>query len=123
MALALFRWYWTLSSQKLTAISSYRKVDIAMAHASKWVLMLLLLLMPISGIIMSLASGRSIKFFGLFSVPAMEEKNKALAELFHDVHSSAGWAIAVLVSLHVIFALIHHFVKKDITLMRMLGRS
>lgn len=122
LALVVFRWYWTLSNQKVAAIESYTKMDIGLAHAGKWFLMLLMLIMPASGLAMSIAAGRAVNFFGLFKIPAFAEQNRSLAGMFHDVHVYAAWGLTILISVHFVFALKHHLIDKDNTLNRMLGR-
>lgn len=122
LVLALFRWFWVLSNEKVGALDSYSKMEIGLAHAGKWFLMLLMLVMPASGLIMSIAGGRAVDFFGLFKIPAFAEANKSLAGMFHDVHVYAAWGLSIIIGLHLLFALKHHFLDKDATLQRMLGR-
>ncbi|WP_196140999.1 cytochrome b [Aliikangiella sp. G2MR2-5] len=123
LVLALFRWYWVLSNEKLSAPEGFTKKDIGLAHASKWSLMLMMLVMPVSGMVMSIAAGRAINVFGLFKVPALAEANRPIAGFFHDVHEISAWIIAILVGLHILFALKHHLLNKDETLLRILGRN
>ncbi|TQV89634.1 cytochrome b [Aliikangiella coralliicola] len=123
LILALFRWYWTLSNKKLQPLESYSQLDIKLAHAGKWFLMLLILLMPVSGLIMSIAAGKSVNMFGLFTIPGLDEKNHQIAGLFHSVHEIAAWIISAVVGLHILFAFKHHWLSKDATLTRMLGKN
>jgi cytochrome b561 len=123
LLLALFRWYWMLSSPKVAPQSSYTRLDIKAALASKWLLMVLLLLMPLSGFLMSATAGRSLSVFGLFEVPKLMEADRALAGFFNQAHSYIGWTLTVVVTLHFVFVLKHHFIRKDATLTRMLGKK
>jgi cytochrome b561 len=41
----------------------------------------------------------------------------------HETHEIAGWTIIVAISLHIAGAIKHHFIDKDNTLRRMLGKN
>ena len=66
------------------------------------------------------ASNFKLKWFGLFSIPALWGPDKELKHLAEDVHEWLSWAIVTLVVLHVAGALKHHFVDRDDVLRRML---
>jgi len=123
LLLALFRWYWMLTSQKLTPLASFSKFDIKASILSKWLLMSLILLMPLSGFLMSVATGKALSIYGLFNIPSLMEQNKPLAGFFHSMHGYLAWAITTVVALHIIFAFKHHLIRKDDTLNRMLARK
>ena len=123
LCLASFRWYWVLTNPKPKPLENWSKLDTALSHATKWILMLMMLTMPIAGIIMSRASGNAIDFFGLFTIPAFAEKNESLANLAHEAHEIGGIVIAIIIVLHILAALKHHFISKDSTLKRMLGKN
>lgn len=87
---------------------------------------LLLYLLPFalmfSGYFISTADGRAVEVFGLISVPAMPfeiENQEDIAGLIHEV---LAWLTMGLAGLHALAALKHHFIEKDQTLNRMLGR-
>ncbi len=123
LVLALFRWYWMLTSEKLQSLPGWEKKDIAISHATKWLLMLMLLGMPVSGWLMSMAAGHGINFYGLFDIPVLMEKSKAVGGFFHEMHEIGAYAISAVVVLHILAALKHHLIVKDDTLNRMLGRK
>lgn len=84
----------------------------------------LLLLLPIgmvvSGVLRSLAYGRSIKVFGLDFIPKLMEKNEALHAAASNAHVVFAWALVACIALHAGAALWHHYVSRDGTLRRML---
>ena len=123
LVIALFRWYWVLTNEKPKPLDNWSKADIALSHATKWLLMILIVLMPVAGIIMSLFNGHDISFFGLFNIEAMAEKNKMLSGIAHTIHEKGAWVIAIIAGLHILAAFKHHFMSKDETLNRMLGRN
>ncbi len=79
-----------------------------------------MLIMPISGVIMSMAGGYKISLFGLYTLPMLMEKNKALGGLAHEIHEISTTVFIVLLILHLGAALKHHFILKDNLLRRML---
>ena len=78
-----------------------------------------MLLMPISGYLMSTFSGYGISFFGWFQLPKLVAEHKAYAQCCYQFHQMLSYVIIALVSAHVIAAIYHHFVKKDNVLKRM----
>lgn len=72
-----------------------------------------------TGILNTLYAGRSISFFKLFAIPGFE-RNHELHEFYEDMHI-LGWQIlAIVIGLHALAALYHHFVRKDDSLKRMM---
>ena len=83
-------------------------------------LYLVLIIMPLSGWIMSVAAGHLPHFFSYhLSLPFVPE-NKALSNTMFETHHAIAILIIVLVSIHILAALYHHFIKKDNVLKRMM---
>lgn len=73
-----------------------------------------LILMPLSGWIMSVAADRIPSYFGLFNVPIPGlGPDKSLAEFMEQAHVIIAWTIIMLLVLHISGALKHHFINKD----------
>lgn len=82
---------------------------------------LLLILMPLSGWIMSVAADRIPSYFGLFNVPFPGiGPNESLAGLMAETHYIIACTLIVLIVLHVSGALKHHFINRDHVLKSML---
>ena len=92
------------------------------AVAVHWFLLLGTLLMPISGMMLSLGGGHPIDVFGLFTIGPWQ-KNDGLHEVGEAIHGLGGKLLILAVVLHVAGALKHHIVDRDGTLRRMLGAS
>ncbi len=102
---------------------------------AKWVHQLLLIstvAMPISGVLFSSISGHGIAVFGLplltpnFDAAKPGEVisyNESLEVLAQTLHEYFGYAVVALLLLHIAGALKHHWVDKDATLLRMLGKT
>ncbi len=78
----------------------------------KKALYLMLLLVPLSGYVMSSAGGYPISFFGLFDVPLLIEKNKAIGGFAHDLHGPLAFTLLALVVLHIAGAIKHRLADK-----------
>ncbi|WP_338621716.1 cytochrome b [Agarivorans sp. OAG1] len=97
-------------------------IKLKMAHLGHIALYLLMLAMPISGLIMSLSGGHDVKFFGLFTIAGFAEKNESLNEIGSAIHHYGGQLLYVVLAVHVLAALYHHFILKDDTLKRMTSK-
>ena len=90
------------------------------AHGVHWALYGLMFALPITGWLISSASGLPVSFFGWFVLPDIISPNKELQELFSEVHEFLAYALIVTFCAHVAAALKHHFINKDDILRRML---
>ena len=77
----------------------------------------------ISGYLISTADGKPISVFGWFDVPATLADAGAQADFAGALHFWLAWSVVVLSVMHGFMALKHHFIDKDDTLKRMLGKS
>lgn len=100
--------------------SSMSPLELTLARYMHIALYAAMLIMPISGILMSLFGGYPVSFFGLFELPKFDNKNETLGSLFYITHVWSSYAIIPLVAGHTTAALYHHYVKKDDVLKRML---
>lgn len=89
------------------------------SHAMHHTLYVLMFAVPMSGWVMSSAKGFKTVWFGVLPLPDLVGKNKALGELLTGVHQSLNYILLLLVVLHVVAALKHHYVDKDDILTRM----
>ncbi|AJQ96860.1 cytochrome b [Gynuella sunshinyii] len=109
-------------------VREYPKIEHSVAHAAHWILILATVLMPISGMMGSGAGGHGISIFGLELVPSNYQDDKAIpfnetvASIGHVLHTWLGYILAATIALHLLGAFKHHWVDKDLTLKRMLGK-
>lgn len=89
------------------------------AHALLYVLLFAVM---IAGYLISTADGRSIEVFGLFSVPATLSGIENQEDIAGEIHEVLAFILIGLTLLHTAAALKHHFIDRDRTLKRMLGR-
>jgi len=82
-------------------------------------LYLMMILMPLSGFLMSNLSGYPVPFYGLFTIDSLWQ-NKLVAGLSHEFHEIGGYIFALLIAGHILGGLFHHFILKDGVLKRMI---
>jgi cytochrome b561 len=80
-----------------------------------------MLLLPVLGVTARLGGGYGLTFFGVNVVARTDVKIPWL-EAIGSLHSPIAWLFVFLVIGHIAAALFHHFVKRDRTLLRMLGQ-
>jgi cytochrome b561 len=81
-------------------------------------LYILMIAMPISGWLMLNANGKVVPFFGL-ELPTLIAEDKSLGRQLHDLHEIGATVGYVLIGLHTVAALFHHYVMKNNVLLRM----
>lgn len=80
----------------------------------------LLLLIPLSGWLYSSATGVQVVYLGMFPLPNLVPKDKALADVLRFTHVGLNVLLVLVICLHIAAALKHHFYDKDAVLARML---
>ena len=94
-----------------------------LAHLIQWALLLGAIIIPIAGIMLSRSAGYDTNFFGLFTIPGLSEKNEGLQNIASTVHELVAFLVLALASIHAIGAIKHHFIDKDSTLKRIIGKE
>ena len=117
--LLIFRLIWNFSQSRPVPLESNPRV-IILAKLGHWAIYLLIILLLISGYLISTAKGQGIDVFGWFELPAVFSDNADRGEVAGSIHAVIGTIFILMIMLHAIAALIHHFNFKDRTLKRML---
>lgn len=117
-ALVLFRLFWRIGHKPPALVSTLKAWERKLANAGHHSLYLLMVLVPVSGLVMSAFSKFGVKWFGLPLIPGLDDK--ALRDVFTEVHEVVGLILLAVIIVHVLGALKHHFLDKDETLKRML---
>ncbi|MBX7278857.1 cytochrome b [Pseudomonas sp. ERGC3:05] len=122
-AIMLVRIVWRLISPPPPPLASYSRltrIGAAFGHAF---LYLGLFAVMIAGYLISTADGVGIPVFGLFEIPAVVSGLPDQADTAGVVHLYLAWVLVVFAGLHGVAAFKHHFIDRDATLTRMLGRK
>lgn len=116
--LLVFRFVWnTLQGKPKPLGSRLENVAAKFAHG---VIYLLLLLIVVSGYLISTADDRPIEVFTWFAVPSLGELFENQADIAGELHFYFAAVLIGLAIIHGLAALKHHFIDKDATLTRML---
>ena len=119
--LTLFRFIWRhISAAPKTEGSALEKVASKFVHAAMY---LLLIMLFVSGYLISTEDGRSIEVFNLFSVPGIGALFEGQADISGEIHFYTAWALIVFAAIHALAAIKHHVIDKDNTLRKMIGAS
>lgn len=126
----LIRVIWRLIQGFPEPVNVMDKLQTAVAKLVHWVLLLASLAFPISGMMMSGAGGHGLHVFGIELLAENHDPvsgktvpiNETVAGFGSDVHGVLLWVVIVALILHIGGALKHHFLDKDRTLLRMLGK-
>lgn len=113
-------------------VASYHKTEQVLAKITHAVLIIATVLMPLSGMMFSAMSGHGFSLFDLTLVSPLHSpthpaevipRDAHLSDVAQTMHQAAGWIMLLAICLHVLGALKHHFIDKDTTLTRMLGKE
>lgn len=119
VALMLFRIVWNIKNPVKT-LASHSKLEKITAKATQGLMYLAVIFLGVSGYMITTATGQPVEVFNLISIPAINFGIEYQEEIAGKVHEFLAWSLVVLVVLHVVGALKHHFIDKDETLKRML---
>lgn len=117
--LVTLRLFWRCVNPKPHAVAGVPAWQIRLADWNIIALYCLMFLMPMSGFLASTLSNHTVSFYGIFTIPAITDSH-FWGECFDTVHTVLSYLIIFCVSIHVLGALYHHYVRKDETLKRML---
>jgi cytochrome b561 len=90
------------------------------AMLGHYALYALLLVVPIVGMVAQFKRGDALPIFGALAVASPWPADRAAAHSVMEVHELLANALLVFAALHASAALIHHYVFRDRTLLRML---
>ncbi|MHC8307794.1 cytochrome b [Pseudomonas sp. PB3P13] len=123
LAVMVIRVLWRFVSPPPSTLESYSRMTRIGAKFGHSFLYLSLFAVMIAGYLISTADGVGIPVFGLFEVPALVSGLPAQADTAGLIHFYLAWALVIFSGLHALAALKHHFIDRDATLNRMLGRK
>ncbi len=120
LALVVVRLMWRTVTRVPALPNSMKPWEKTAANVMHYVLYLMMLLVPLTGWLMSSAKGFQTVWFGVLPLPDLVGKDKALGELLKDWHENLNYLLLALVVVHVAAAMKHHFVARDGLLTRMM---
>ena len=120
LMLVILRLLWRSRNPHPPLPDNLKPYERSLARFTHGALYTLLFAIPLSGWTMSSARGFPVSWFGFLQLPDLVPKNHTLYEWLVMTHVTLVCVLAVIVALHVLGALKHHFVHKDDVLRRML---
>jgi cytochrome b561 len=121
--LVILRLAWRLGNsvpRQPASVPLWQRRAAGLSHAALYTI---LIVMPLTGWIMSSALNLPLVYLGLIYIPSPFGVDRELGEAMRHVHHTLALLLLVLVSIHVLAALYHHFVRRDDVLRRMLPWS
>lgn len=94
-----------------------------MGRLTHYMLYAMLLMVPVTGILLQFSYGRGLPLYGVVEIPSPLAFNATFANIMMEVHKLSAHALVALAAAHALAALVHHYVFRDRTLVRMLPRS
>ncbi|MDX1836773.1 cytochrome b [Legionella taurinensis] len=121
--LALFlvaaRLLWRLSNP--TPRLNLARWEVISARSVHWLFYAMMLLMPLTGWLITSAAGLPASFFGWFTLPNLTGPDEQLRQVFEQAHEWLAYVLIGLIALHAAAALKHYFINKDDILQRMIS--
>ncbi|MEX0309223.1 MAG: cytochrome b [Tateyamaria sp.] len=121
LTLTILRVLWHQVSAPPAPLSHRAQWQDLFARSVHQAMYVLLLLLPLSGRVAISATGIDTVIFGRWTLPAIALVSETWEQVGFQIHGAAGYALALLLGLHLGAALFRAFVKKDGTLRRMLA--
>ena len=119
----IFRVVWKFIQIKPDPIKTHKPIERKLGGLVHSFLYLLLFVIMFAGYFISTADGRGIEVFGLFELPGFGSFVENQEDKAGVLHEYAAYLLMLVVILHAAAALKHHFIDKDQTLLRMLGKN
>ena len=119
MMFAVIRLVW-LATHRAPALPEHMaKWERGAARITHYALYVLIIVVPVSGWLLSSAKGFQTVWFGVLPLPDLVGKNKELGDTLHEVHETLNYLMLGIVVAHIGAALKHHFIERDGILARM----
>jgi cytochrome b561 len=116
--LVLLRLVVRFSTKAPDIIPAPKFIEVLLAKLMHIALYIFMIGMPLLGWLILNANGKAVPFLGL-QLPMLISENKDLGKLLREIHEIGGSIGYFLLGGHALAALLHHYVKKDNTLLRM----
>lgn len=120
VSLMVFRLIWRLFNPSVKSLTSHKNWEVKLAKVTHGLMYLLIVILGVSGYMITTAAGQPLIVFDWFAIPAVNFGIEYQEEIAGDLHSVFAWSLIGLVGLHIVGVMKHHFIDKDSTLKRML---
>lgn len=118
--LVVGRLAWMLVGPRPDPAATLTRFERIASRATHDLLRLAMVVLPVTGYLVSTSDGDAVSVFGLLEVPALIELSTGATDIAGTIHYYTAYGSAALIVLHVAGALKHRFLDKDDVLGRML---
>ncbi|MBR9868008.1 MAG: cytochrome b [Oceanospirillales bacterium] len=121
LVVAFYRLIWRIRNrlpERLSPVAQWQEKVTTVVHL---ILLAGTLLMPLSGMLMSIGNGHPVAVFGLEFIAGGDE-NELFGVMGEGMHGLGANVMIAAIALHVAASVKHHLLTRDGTLQRMLGR-
>jgi len=117
--LSCLRLLWRLShpAPPYPTMPAWQKLAASGLHVFLYILIIVI---PISGYLYSMAAGIPVIYLGIIPLPVIMDPNPELKPLFKEIHFYLNMALLGSFGMHVAAALKHQFIDRDNLMQRML---
>ena len=119
LVLVIVRLLWRWRTPPPALPDSMGRWQVLASNISHWGLYGLIVLLPVSGWLMSSASAYSVSWFNVFQLPDLVAPDPNIKETFESIHEFMAKVLLLLASIHLLAAIKHHVVDKNDVLRRM----
>ena len=120
LALAALKILWALGNRSPDHAATIPAWQVASARTVHKLLYLLMVLIPVTGYIISTSAGDAIEFFAGVEIPVLLAPNETLRDWAITGHYYLAYGVGGVALLHALAALKHQFIDRDGTLRKML---
>lgn len=120
LALAIIRVVWRITLRPPALPATMARWERSAAFALHILLYVLIFVAPLTGWLMSSATGFQTVLFGVIPIPDLVGKDKELGQFLLELHRNLDYLLIALVGVHIAAALKHHFLAHDDILRQMI---
>jgi cytochrome b561/polyisoprenoid-binding protein YceI len=119
LALVIVRLIWRHRTPPPQLPATMQQWQLLASRISHWMLYGLIILLPLSGWLMSSASAYSVSWFNFIQLPDFVAPDPGKKAIFQQLHEFMATTLFIVAVVHVFAALKHHLIDKDGVLTRM----
>jgi cytochrome b561 len=120
LVLGLVRISAALTTRRPPLLGELPRAQRLAARSAEALLFLVLVVMPLTGWLMSSAANFPVSVFGWFTLPDLVQPEQALFAALQKVHRGLSYLLLLTAAVHIAAALRHYFVLRDNVLYSML---
>ncbi len=122
LVLAMLKIGWQFYSPIPDTTKDLKAWERMSAHAMHKLLLVMMILIPLTGYLISTSAGKGVMIFNWFEIPSLISENKSIRDLAIELHFYLAYATGLFAIGHACAAIKHQFIDKDSILTKMLWK-